>query len=83
MLGEERLSAAFKRWDQNRSLLHAKRRQLGAAAAAFRRGEGAEPVLLAIEVECLDEICTALFAQLLAVADEVDASRDQWRALQP
>lgn len=81
MLAQERLSAAFKRWDQNRTLLHAKRRELGNATAAFRRGEAPEPVLLSIEVECLDELCVQLFAQLLSVAEEVDASRDQWRAL--
>ncbi len=32
------LSAAFKRWDQNRTLLHAKRRERENATAAFRRG---------------------------------------------
>jgi hypothetical protein len=82
MLGEERLSAAFRTWDRNRTLLHAKRRHLAAAAAAFERGESPEPIYLSIEVECLDELCAELFSELLRVADEVDATRDQWAAVQ-
>lgn len=82
MSAEERLSAAFKRWDRNRTLLHAKRRQLAAAMAAFERGEGPEPVHQSIEVECLEELCAELFAELLRVADEIDATRDQWAAVQ-
>jgi hypothetical protein len=82
MLGEERLSAAFRKWDQNRTLLHQKRRGLAAAVAAFQGGDSPDPVYLSIEVECLDELCTELFSELLRVADEVDATRDQWAALQ-
>jgi hypothetical protein len=82
MLGAERLSAAFKRWDQNRTLLHQKRRQLAQAMAAFGRGEGPDPVYLSIEVECIEELCAELFAELLQVAEEVDATREQWAALQ-
>jgi hypothetical protein len=81
MLGAERLSAAFRRWDQNRTLLHEKRKQLAAAVAAFQRGEGADPAYLSIEVECIDELCAELFTELLKVADEVDATREQWEAL--
>jgi hypothetical protein len=81
MLGAERLSAAFKRWDQNRTLLHQKRRQLSQAMAAFERGEGPDPVWLSIEVECIDELCAELFGELLQVANEVDATREQWAAL--
>ena len=82
MLGAERLSAAFKRWDQNRTLLHQKRRQLAQARAAFGRGEAPDPVYLSIEVECIEELCAELFAELLQVAEEVDATREQWAALQ-
>lgn len=81
MEAQERLSAAFKTWDRNRTLLHAKRRQLAAAVAAFHRREGPDPVYLSIEVECLDELCVELFKELLAVAEEIDATRDQWSAL--
>lgn len=81
MLNEERLSAAFQRWDRNRTLLHARRRQLAAAVAAFERGELPDPVYQRIEVECLDELCTELFAELLAVADDVDAARDRLLAV--
>ena len=81
MLGEERLSAAFSKWDRHRALLHQKRRELAAAVAAFERGESRDPAYLSIEVECLDELCAELFSELLRVADEVDATRDQWAAL--
>jgi hypothetical protein len=82
MKAQERLSAAFRKWDQNRTLLHQKRKQLAEAMAAFARDEGPDPVYLGIEVECIDELCTLLYAELLAVADEVDATRDQWAMLQ-
>lgn len=82
MTAQERLSAAFKTWDRNRTLLHAKRQQLAAAVAAFERGASPDPAYLSIEVECMDELCCELFAELLRVADEVDATRDQWAALQ-
>jgi hypothetical protein len=82
MLGEERLSAAFRKWDQNRTLLHQKRRQLAAAVAAFQRGDAPDPAYLSIEVECIDELCAELFTELLRIANEVDATRDQWAALQ-
>jgi hypothetical protein len=81
MLGAERLSAAFRRWDRNRTLLHEKRRQLAAAVAAHQRGEGPDPVWLSIELECIDELCTELFAELMQVANEVDATREVWAAL--
>jgi hypothetical protein len=82
MKAQERLSAAFRKWDQNRTLLHQKRKQLAAAVAAFDRGESPDPAYLSIEVECLDELCAELFSELLRVADEVDGTRDQWAALQ-
>jgi hypothetical protein len=82
MLGAERLSAAFKRWDRNRTLLHDKRRQLAAAVAAHQRGEGPDPVWLSIEVECIDELCGELFSELMLVANEVDATRELWTSLQ-
>jgi hypothetical protein len=82
MMAQERLSAAFRTWDRNRTLLHQKRKQLAAAVAAFDRGERPEPVYLSIEVECLDELCSELFAELLRVADEIDATRDEWAAVQ-
>lgn len=81
MSGEERLSAAFRNWDRHRTLLHEKRRQLAAAVAAFQGGQGAEPTYLSIEVECIGELCDELFAELLRVAEEVDATREQWEAL--
>jgi hypothetical protein len=81
MLGAERLSAAFKRWDRNRTLLHEKRRQLAGAVAAHQRGEGPDPVWLSIEVECIDELCAELFAELMQVANEVDATRELWASL--
>jgi hypothetical protein len=82
MLGAERLSAAFRRWDRNRTLLHEKRRQLAGAVAAHQRGEGPDPVWLSIEVDCIDELCTELFAELMQVANEVDATRELWATLQ-
>ncbi len=81
MFGEERLSAAFRTWDRNRTLLHEKRRQQAAAVAAFNRGESPDPAYLSIEVECLDELCSELFSELLRVADELDATRGQWAAV--
>lgn len=78
---EERLSAAFKRWDDNRTLLHHKRRQLAAASAAHQRGDREEPIVLSIEVKCIDEICELLFAQLMAIANAIDGARDSWAAL--
>jgi hypothetical protein len=39
-------------------------------------------VWLSIELECIDELCTELFAELMQVANEVDATREVWAALQ-
>lgn len=81
MSAEERLSAAFKRWDDNRTLLHQKRRQLAAASAAHQRGDRPDPIVLSIEVKCIDEICELLFAQLIAIANDIEGARDRWAAL--
>lgn len=78
MFAEERLSAAFKRWDHTRTLLHQKRRRLAAASKDLAPAEGPDRAILSIEVKCIDELCDQLFAQLMAIANEIESARDFW-----